>query len=152
MSDGRDGDYGRKPVPADEFVRWTLERSLEIEREARIRWATEMSEAKLAAERAIEGHLRCLGRISHLEAAIAALDIPEPPSPSPRTEFERQMSEGVALSVPKREIPPGTMCQSASDLLPPLGAPPVAAPLQCMDCLTWYPAAEQHRCPFPSKL
>lgn len=71
-------EYGRRPIPADKWVRSTLENALFDAREALVAAEFEKIRARGAAAKADEMHLLWQSRISHLEAAMAALDaIPE---------------------------------------------------------------------------
>jgi hypothetical protein len=71
-------EYGRRPIPADKWVRSTLENALFDARESLATVEIEKIRARGAAAKADEMHLLWLSRISHLEAAMAALDaIPE---------------------------------------------------------------------------
>jgi hypothetical protein len=71
-------EYGRRPIPADKWVRSTLENALFDARESLVAAEFEKARARVAAAKADEMHLLWQSRISHLEAAMAALDaIPE---------------------------------------------------------------------------
>lgn len=86
-SEGDYGDngYGRKPVPPERFVAWTLETALNNARDAVRNAEIEVIKTKADHRRACDEHLNWLGRISHLEAAIAALEaVPAAAPPSPQ--------------------------------------------------------------------
>lgn len=121
--DARDGEYGRAPCPPDKWVEETLRREVLAAQmavdDAHVAWM----KAEVDAKRAGESHLRWVGRLAHMEAALAAHlampASPPPPSPPPADEVDVLRAGVVQAVEPPCDGKPGTIWLTEPPAEPP---------------------------------